>query len=146
MAAIWRQQLQRSYKSSQWLRRYLNPTLVTTYHCGRSLRACEDFWKSSSTFAEIGWFVGALRMSYHDVQIRCALANFQSHPAPVDFSRSSMIPSAPSYHVELLYATAKLLHHRSLYSATNFASTMLGRQGRKLFGFSTSAALMNLRT
>ena len=78
------------------------------------------FGSLGSRFADIGWFVGALRMSYHDVQIRCALANFLSHPIPADLSRSSIIPAAPLYHVELLDATAKLLHHRSLYSANQF--------------------------
>lgn len=75
------------------------------------------FGSLSSRFADIGWYVGALRMSYHDVQVRCALANFQSQPMPADLSRSSMIPAAPPYHVEFLYAIAKLLHHRSVCSA-----------------------------
>ena len=80
------------------------------------------FGSLGSTFADIGWFVGALRMSYHDVQIRCALANFQSHPTSADLSRSSVTPAAPPspYHVEFLDAIAKLLHHRSLYSANQF--------------------------
>ena len=78
------------------------------------------FGSLGSRFADIGWFIGAMRMSYHDVQIRCALANFQSYPTPADLSRSSIIPPAPPYHVELLDATAKLLHHRSLYSANQF--------------------------
>ena len=68
----------------------------------------------------MGWFVGALRMSYLDVQIRCALANLQSHPKLADFSKSSIIPAAPPYYVELLDAVAKLLHYRSLYSANKF--------------------------
>ena len=75
------------------------------------------FGSLSSRFSDIGWHVGALQMSYHDVQIRCALANFQSHPTPVDLSRSSIFPTAPPYHVELLDSIAKLLHHRSVYSA-----------------------------
>ena len=75
------------------------------------------FGSLSSRFSDIGWYVGALRMSYHDVQIRCALANFQSHPTPADFSRSSIILAAPPYYVELLNSIAKLLHHRSVYSA-----------------------------
>ena len=33
-------------------------------------------------FADIGWFIGALRMSFHDVHIRCAL---QSQPIPRPF-------------------------------------------------------------
>ena len=52
--------------------------------------------------------------------MRCALANFQSHPTPADLSRSSIIPAALPYYVELLNAIAKLLHHRSLYSANQF--------------------------
>ena len=75
------------------------------------------FGSLSSRFSDIGWYVGALRMSYHDVQIRCALANFQSQPTPADLSRSSILPAAPPYHVELLVAIAKLLHHRSVNSA-----------------------------
>ena len=75
------------------------------------------FGSLSSRFSDIGWYVGALRMSYHDVQIRCALANSQSYPTPADLSRSSIIPAAPPYHVELLDAIAKLLHHRSVNSA-----------------------------
>jgi len=78
------------------------------------------FGSLGSRFADIGWFVGALRMSYHDVQIRCALANFQSHQISPDLSRSSIIPAAPPYHVEFLDAIARLLHHRSLYSVNQF--------------------------
>jgi len=78
------------------------------------------FGNLGSRFAEIGWFVGALRMSYHDVQIRCALANLQS-PLSADLSTSSINPSTPGpHHVEFLDAIARLLHHRSLYSANGF--------------------------
>jgi len=78
------------------------------------------FGSLGSRIADMGWFVGALRMSYLDVQIRCALANFQSHPTLADLSKSSIIPAAPPYQVELLDAVAKLLHYRSLYSANKF--------------------------
>ena len=78
------------------------------------------FGSLGSRFADIGWFVGALRMSYHDVRIRCALANLQSQPISTDLSRSSMIQAAPPHHVEFLDAIARLLHHRSLYSANQF--------------------------
>jgi hypothetical protein len=78
------------------------------------------FGSLGSRFADIGWFIGSLRMSYHDVQIRCALANLQSHPISADLSRSSIIPASPPYHMEFLDAVARLLHHRSLYSANQF--------------------------
>ena len=78
------------------------------------------FGSLSSRFSDIGWYVGALQMSYHNVQIRCALANFQSYPTPKNLSKSSIIPVAPPYHVELLDSIAKLLHHRSVYSANQF--------------------------
>lgn len=78
------------------------------------------FGSLGSRFADIGWFVGALQMSYHDVQIRCALANSQSQPIPGDLSKSSITPAAPPYLVEYLDAIARLLHHRSLYSANQF--------------------------
>ena len=78
------------------------------------------FGSLGSRFADIGWFIGALQMSYHDIQIRCALANLQSQPIPLDLSRSSMIPAAPPYHVEFSDAIARLLFHRSLYSANQF--------------------------
>jgi len=71
-------------------------------------------------FADIGWLVGAFQMSYHDVQIWCALANFQSHQVSPDLSRSLIIPAAPPYYVEFLDAIAGLLHYWSLYSATQF--------------------------
>jgi hypothetical protein len=75
------------------------------------------FGSLGSRFAEIGWFVGALRMSYHDVRIRCALAQ----PISADLSKSSIIPAEPPYDdVEFLDAIARLLHHRSLYSANQF--------------------------
>ena len=59
-------------------------------------------------------------MSYHDVQICCALANFHSHQISPDLSRSLIIPAAPLYHMEFLDAIARLLHHWSLYSTNQF--------------------------
>jgi hypothetical protein len=73
------------------------------------------FGSLSSRFADMGWIVGALRMSYHDVHIRCALANLQSQPISLDLSESSIIPEAPPHHVEFLDAIARLLYHRSVY-------------------------------
>jgi len=112
MAMIWRRQLQRSCKCRQWFRRYANPTLMTSYHCGRCLLGfLKVFAQGLPTSA--GRFVGALRMSYHDVQIRCALANFRSQPFEILHSSNFTMSRWNC----CLDAIAKLLHHRSLYSA-----------------------------
>ena len=76
------------------------------------------FGSLGSRFADVGWFVGAMRMSYHEVQIRCALANLQSQTISADLSNLPINPTDFPHHVEFLSAIARLLHHRSLYSAS----------------------------
>ncbi|KDR74269.1 hypothetical protein GALMADRAFT_269195 [Galerina marginata CBS 339.88] len=86
------------------------------------------FWQTLSRrfeslgarFAALGWFIGSLRMSYHGVEIRCALATFWSQSISTDISNLPVSPTDRAWHMETLGAIAKLLHHRSMYAANEY--------------------------
>ena len=124
MAAIWRQQLQRFYKSMLWL---------------RTLRL-ENF---GSLGSRVVWFVYALRMSSHDVRaLNCQSPNacrpFEIHINSIGPTLSCGIAGCHCDHDTSAFGPCIL--------QTNFIlSTMLGRQAREQSGFSASSVCMNLR-
>ena len=98
----------------------------------------------SLRFADIGWFIGALRMSYHEYSSRMFTYAVPSPFSTNIPSRTSETPLSPQQRlrtrVELLDDLSWGFCSSDPYILqTNFASTMLGRQVRKLFAFKESS-------